>query len=495
MYGNNFPELPLILADIVQNLRSKYPNCSTSTILNITLTKVAQMITAKRMKYAEFKNQGFPNYYGIVFMPSGFGKDRITNDLDNYIFQHFRQWFKEKAGEFKKKRFEDIENAANERFVGDKYRSKRAAFIRDEQAKVRNMVIEMKNGTQEGFFADAQIFAKAGFGSLFVKISEFGLYLNNAKNEEKQFINRLFDAYDAKADGKCIKGDTRDEDVEDTPCNALLYSDYTLFQKELKRTLDTLLHTGMGRRAVISFLANSELYIEPDPEKAYENEENFYKSAETLCNRLHKLFVSIKPNSIYVLDKETHNNVFYPYKIKITQQANTTDNSALRLELISRELKVLKVACLYACLNHPNVHQILPEDMNQAISTIEFMSVDYRAFINHRPAYSDKYDRLFNFFLANIDNEFSKTELTHTSFKEFGFSRKKFILEFDESMEIVAEMAASKGYILQKTMFNNNSGIKYRLLELRSQELSSDVIPLEKIINMSEKAANPVNAI
>ena len=44
------------------------------------------MLTGKGVKYAEKGREGFGNYYAINFMPSGAGKDLMSDELDKFVY-------------------------------------------------------------------------------------------------------------------------------------------------------------------------------------------------------------------------------------------------------------------------------------------------------------------------------------------------------------------------------------------------------------------------
>lgn len=487
-YGNNsLKQMPELLSYTILTLKSQFKGCSINSITNIVLAKTAQMLTSKRIQYKELENIGFPNQFSIVFMPSGFGKDKMTDDLDKHFFHEFRIWFKDKAKSAKEKQYEQIKLDAESKFVGDKQESKRQNYIEEECKKVRNIILEVSDGTREGFFSDAKAFQDADFGSVFMKNSELGTYLTNAKHEQKQFLNQLFEAYNGKIISKCIKGGYREPDIENLPVNALLYSDPTLFESDLKKPFHALMQTGLGRRSVITFMHKKEKYEpEQDSQKALLAEHVYYRNLKELGSQLFRVFLSVDKNAQYELTQETYHNVFHPYKIANDKSADAQDNELLKKEITSHQLKALKLSCLYACINHPSDLFIHPIDMEQAISTIEMLSIDFKAFLKHKPKYRDKYDLVFDFFLENEGKEFNKTQLQHDHYQKFGCSRDKFIADFTECINIVRELAATKGYFLNERPINRNSGTAYSLIRLESKDLGNNIVPLDTLVNSTD---------
>lgn len=471
--------MPAILRDIFTLYQGKYINLSDKFILNILISKMCQMLTGKRITLNETGKINIPNWYSINFIPSGYGKDRLVSDLDKNIFSDYREWFKENAKRYYQTEIERINKIAEEKYTGSKQEKMKAAFIEKETEKIRNIIIEIQDGTQEGFYADCKGFSNAPFGSAYIKISELGLYLKSLSNEKLQFINCLYNAYDGVINSKCIKSGTRENQIENLPINALLYSDYTLFQGDIKTIFNSLISIGLGRRALISFQAPDTLQ---DESMTANEEQIFYKKAQKYGENLFSIFYNLPFNACYVLDEDAKNNVLNVYKRELIDKFNNTDNELLKKEIKSRELKALKLSCIYACLNHPIEFGINTEDVRQAIATIEFLSTDFKKFINYRPETNDFYDKLFNFILENQDKEeITKYKLTYRYFQQLGISRKKFIDTFEEAIEIVKGIAKAKDYTLIEQSINNNSGMKYYLQPLTTDN-EDNIISFDEII-------------
>lgn len=474
--------MPPVLGKTVSLFETRYPNVSTNIITNILLAKTAQMFTAKRIMYIELDKKGIPNHYAIIFMPSGHGKDRISNEMDSYIFKSFRSWFKDKANDYLRDKENAIKESAEKKFPGEKNEAKKAKYITEETAKIRNLVIEINNGTAEGFNADAKAFKEAEFGSMFVKNSELGLSLKNAKTEDNQYMQKLFDGYDGKICSKCIKSENREADIEELPCNVLLYSDPTMFASDIKELFETLMKTGLGRRATISYLSDGNMQIEEDINKAFEQDKNFANKADSLGDELFKIFRQVSMNAKYKLSEITYKEVFYPYKIKLTKSGNSVEDNLLKKEILSRELKALKLSCLFAAINHPTELEINPDDMAQAIAVTDMLGTDFKSCVKIKPENKDLYERVFDFFKEHLGKEFSTTDLKRKHYKSFGIGRKAFKREFDEIIGYVIDIATEKEF-----MFNiidtPPTGKKYSLSKIPNSQLGSSVIPLDELIS------------
>ncbi|MBS5805064.1 MAG: DUF3987 domain-containing protein [Acinetobacter sp.] len=474
----NKTRTPRLVSETLNLFSKRFKNTERSIITSITLLKIAQMMTCKRVKYKEFEKIDNPNYYTIVFLPSGGGKDRISNDLDDYVFKPFRNWFKENAEKYYAKKKLQIQ----EEYTDSKNKPIKA-LIKEAERAIRYPILEVVDGTQEGLFEDAKALQEAGFGAITYKMSEFGMFLETAQNIEKQFLGCLYEGYDGKVISKSIKYGKRESSIENMPVNCLLLSDPSLFTRgNLKHMFDLLLQTGLSRRCVISFQKPRKKEIEYNTDAAFEKEKQFYRDCEKLSEIFMTIFNKIPSNAVYVFTDSALKNVHYPYKVKMEELENETEDVLTKKEIQSRQHKAIKIACLYACLNHPTELVVNDEDMQQAIDTVEFISKDFKTFRNYKPKEDDAYDKLWEFFLENLGKGFTRTELVYNQFQNFGISRDKFKDRFDDYIDSIEEMAKDKGYILKVDSINRNSGTEYVLTKFESQDLSDGTPPLEDLI-------------
>ena len=453
--------MPEILINIDQKFMKKItPDVPRSCRLNMLLAKTVEMVSSKRIVLKEIKNKKILNHYAICFMPSGSGKDRTINELNNHIFNKFHEYLKNKVAEYRAKQIEEIEMQANEEFQGDGNYADKQRFIKQEKAKLRNLVFEINIATPEGFAEDAKCIKDAGFGCILVKVSELGLMLNNKQAPEIAFLNMLYQATDGIIESKSIKTGQRIETVEGIPINAILFSDPTMFEKQLNSFFELLMQTGLIRRSFLTVAFNYKKSIEEDPDKAFEIYTQAYNDAEVLSNEIFNIFKEIPSDAAYELTETAYKKTLHPYKVEITHKFNDVmDKGLLQKEINSREMKVLKMACLFATLNHPKDLYIREKDIEQAINVVEYLSLDFEAYLKHKPKSNDAYDNMFEFFKENLDIHFNKTPLVNM-YNRFGFGdRADFRANFDYHLDIICDMALENGYILNKEEINNNTGL------------------------------------
>lgn len=157
------------------------------------------------------------------------------------------------------------------------------------------------------------------------------------------------------------------------------------------------------------------------------------------------------------------------------------ENPLLAIEIPSRELKVIRLSAIYACLNHPCEFVILPKDVRQAIDTVEMISIDLCKFLKIEQNLESNCESLLEFFIAHQGKEFTTTDLKQNYFSNSGLSKREFNKSFKALIESISLMATSRGYILNETPAGN-SGAKYALIPIKSEDLSDDIQKLEDLI-------------
>ena len=310
-------------------------------------------------------------------------------------------------------------------------------------------------------------------------MTEFSKYFLNSKTEDKQFFSLLLIAYGGKYPSKCTKRDKREKDIVGVPLNCLLMCDISLFEPiKARQELMLELQTGFARRAMITFIPRIRLPEDTDVRKSLEDNKAFYANADVINEEFIKKFSQIDDYSIYDMPEEV---LLYmkEYEKTLNMQANETENELLKKEILDRELKSIKLATIFAAFNHME-KVITIEDMKQAVDVIEYLSKDFKAFVNYKPKHIDKYDELYNFFLENENKRFTKMQIIKNA-QSFGFSQRKLNDDFENAIDFIKNYADDAGYNLLSEPCNHNSGIKYWL----SKKPADDKIghkPLDAII-------------
>ena len=459
-----------------------FPDIKLSLALN---TLIALTSTVCGHKYIAFDEYGdklnvkFPNIYALNFAQSGMGKDRLKNNLQSKIFKPITDDVYWQIKYYIKTEKEKI--------------NKEAAEIEDPELKreflnknkVRNVEIEVSNATVEGFCEDCKATIKAHKNCMLCFNNEFGLFLIEKDERQKQFVNIIIPAYDGGIRMKSTKGENREKNLEGIFLNVLFYTDPTILKEnQVSILFNYLLGVGFIRRFFIAFQDTMSFTIEKDGKKQREKEKQAYINAKSISKKFYEIWDKIKPNSIYVLTDETDSKALHPYKLKISELCKQVNNPFLYREIQSRIFKVLKLSTIFASINHPTELIIKGEDVNQAISIVEYIAKDFVKFLSFFQDDNNSHEeKLFYFLQQNLGKEFTKTDIAHTHFKKFGY-KKNTDISNDKAWEKLIDdtqiVANSNGYIL---VTKNHNGWKIKLEKiLKDDETPDDLTSLDDVI-------------
>lgn len=91
------PELKNALPELIYLalclLKQYFVKVDTETLLNFLICKLLQMFTCKKIYIDEAGDKVIMNFFSLIFMGSGNGKDRITKIIDTYLLRQFHEWF------------------------------------------------------------------------------------------------------------------------------------------------------------------------------------------------------------------------------------------------------------------------------------------------------------------------------------------------------------------------------------------------------------------
>jgi hypothetical protein len=454
---------------------------SDSNLINILNTKLAQMVSFKRIRLKQTTNAKpkIINYYGLAFVPSGMGKDHTVDVIDDYLFTNFKSYFLQMEENLLSNQKKEIEKEARLKFPTSEKRQ--SDYIEKAIKMVRSLPFEIKDGTPEGLNAGCLSYQKAGFGSVFVKIPELARYVKNPTQQQEHFLNVLMELYEGSASAKITKMETEMQSVSEIPCNCLFYSDSTeLLSGSAQQFLSGIFDTALARRANITYQPLQAISIINDPFEEEEMMDNAYRyGKEILKDKIFNIFTGLSQNAEFELTKEAR-LILHEYKQYNTDRYNgmlkTADDKLLK-EINGRTWKTLKLAGLISAIEHPKTLLIEAQDVLYSIYQSELFAIDMQRFFKAKPKSDD--DKLFAFLLENKNNWITKNEIRNQNF----VSKNNFKRWFDEVLEYINQMAEDRGYMLKEESYYNNSGTRYKLVENNlSKELSSNIIDFNKII-------------
>lgn len=344
-------------------------NWSEAALINVVNAKLTYMLSLGGAKFRQYTNGNdiILSYYGINFLPSGWGKDRVPN-LINQNLINFTQDYMERVIKDYKEEYEQQEEYKIRQL--DKKQQKQAEF--ELQQKINNfryLNTEIHDATVLGLYADAEIISRIGRGSLFLRIEELGDYIDGittGNKQKKELFEKLKEISDGRFTATTISGDNKRKTLNNIPISALLYSDFENFKTTRNREyLNKMLRTGISRR---SFIFMEEIKPVNQVIPAHEKQRALTE-AQQLSEEIRNIFNNIQPN-VYLMSEEAHaridkykNECIDKYNEEVAQKNITIQG----LDIKESWWKILKLGVVYHILNEPHNILIRESDIEEAI--------------------------------------------------------------------------------------------------------------------------------
>ena len=344
-------------------------NWSEPALINVVNAKLTYMLSLGGAKFRQYTNGNdiILSYYGINFLPSGWGKDRVPN-LINQNLINFTQEYMERVIKDYKEEYEQQEEFKIRQL--DKKQQKQAEF--ELQQKINNfryLNTEIHDATVLGLYADAEIISRIGRGSLFLRIEELGDYIDGittGNKQKKELFEKLKEISDGRFTATTISGDNKRKTLNNIPVSALLYSDFENFKTTRNREyLNKMLRTGISRR---SFIFMEEIKPVNQAIPSHEKQRAITE-AQQLSEEIRNIFNNIQPNA-YLMSEEAHaridkykNECIDKYNEEVAQKNITIQG----LDIKESWWKILKLGVVYHILNEPHNILIRESDIEEAI--------------------------------------------------------------------------------------------------------------------------------
>lgn len=390
-------------------------NWSEPALINVVNAKLTYMLSLGGAKFRQYTNGNdiILSYYGINFLPSGWGKDRVPN-LINQNLINFTQDYMERVIKDYKEEYEQQEEYKIRQL--DKKQQKQAEF--ELQQKINNfryLNTEIHDATVLGLYADAEIISRIGKGSLFLRIEELGDYIDGittGNKQKKELFEKLKEISDGRFTATTISGDNKRRTLNNIPVSALLYSDFENFKTTRNREyLNKMLRTGISRR---SFIFMEEIKPVNQAIPSHEKQRALTE-AQQLSEEIRNIFNNIQPNS-YLMSEEAHaridkykNECINKYNEEVAQKNITIQG----LDIKESWWKILKLGVVYHILNEPHNILIRASDIEEAID-----------------------------FYSNICNSFKILKDTHAD--SAAEKMIKYIIETDKSTIKMGDLRSQK---------------------------------------------------
>ena len=498
----------LLFEEIKKN--SNLPDCANLIFLN---QHIAHMAGTYRAHIPG--NDGTPkpiNYYSLLFMDSGSGKDTGYRALRNSFHKYYENLMKIYEFEFERYQRELEEHAIK----SNMNKKDKAEYMRVNN--IKKMLITYGSGTVEGVHSYGATCSKLRQGGLSFFIDEFGSFLKNPKEEQLAFLeNAIIPVYDAgEIVPKMIKGSSNNQNIYGLHVNFHGHTDLSGLQgSKSRKTLDNMLSSGMIRRCYIGYPETRRIVkkypsfdqFEIDKKTRQENGKILSpKAYALLCSYIdiiHKEFQVVLTGEVgnekikkHVMEwSEKAEWIYEIYRLWCKNKSTELYryNLDMEKEFSNKHWKMLKLAGLNAFINHPKEKIIKEDDLIFAIIETEFFSQYSAKFCVNKHVKKD-HEKLFEFIMEKTltNGGATKSELRKLDCTPSANLFRKYwegdTYKSQDGMEnIVKEFALHQGYYLKMKRIKANEQ-KYYTEKIVNVDLSK--VRLSKSMETTKAAVN-----
>lgn len=453
--------LPNIIERTIPSLRKLVGDVDKVALINVLNAKLANMITQTGVNFRQYSNSkpAVLSYYGINFMNSGTSKDYSVDCVNNYLIPFVEEVLRERIEQYKEEYYEL-------KMLDAKTPSEKKK-IEKEVDNIRVANYELHNPNCTGLYKEAEQIAKIKFGSLFIRIGEFGDYLDsivgNNNPSKKELYQKLKEIYEGTIAPSIIAGDGKREVLKNIPVQVLIYTDFeNLYDERIKKYYVASMKTGQARRCFTYMPLDKNRKIGYPVHPETKNEAIFellalQKEYRAIFDTLNEL----RDKTFYLSgDAQEY---LYQYNCRCIDYFNESkDDIIIRLEKKESFWKITKLAVIYGILENPSCTVIKKEHVQMAESFYRLIEPSLKTVLNEREkTVVEKFaEFIFNKCVEN--GHVMRTDLRKTN-----WIKKNFAKEFEKMLpEIEDELKeVYKCYLFEYEGKGNTKGLQIRLME------------------------------
>ena len=392
--GLNEEFLPVIYLEIMQEfLAHKFPFVNQELFVSNLNSFFAHFLSYKRVQIDLLGRRVAPNYYTIIFSPSGTGKDAIFSTIQRELAPKFEEIFDRDT----KKKYAQKKSSLESLYINDEEVSGKALEkrIKQELRVFPKKTINM--ATKEGYVHNRESFQFYNFGASMLVMSEFTDYLLSGSIEEKGLLSNLVKSWEDGEDDY-IKLKLTDDNlkVKDVPSNLLAFSSisglkgtkqYDVFLKNLSR--------GLARRSFILVPSVPILEVgenEDVAKIAKKYSDRVKKANERIPyfrGRIEDILNYEVGDGILSLSKSAE-EIYSVYEIYCRTQAGELPRATLegvRAEVQNRHSKMIRLAGVYAKVEDITTDTIEDHHILSAIHWTEYVGKYLQQIVQDGPEY------------------------------------------------------------------------------------------------------------
>lgn len=454
-------KLPNIIERTIPSLRKLVGDVDKVALINVLNAKLCNMITQTGVNFKQYSNSkpAVLSYYGINFMNSGTSKDYSVDCVNNYLIPFVEEALKDKIEQYKEEYYElHMSNATTK------------AQQRQVEKEVENIRVanyELHNPNCTGLYKEAEQIAKIKFGSLFIRIGEFGDYLDsivgNNNSSKKELYQKLKEIYEGTIAPSVIAGDGKREVLKNIPVQVLIYTDFdNLYNERIKQYYIGSMKTGQARRCFTYMPLDKNRKIGYPVHPEIKNEAIYellalQKEYKVIFDALNRL-----EDKTFYLSGDAQ-EYLYDYNCRCIDYFNESkDDIIIRLEKKESFWKITKLAVVYGILDDPTCRTIKQKHVEMAESFYTLIEPSLKTVLSEREK------TVVEKFAEFIFNKcFENGFVTRTDLRKTNWIKKNFAKEFEKMLpEIEDELKeVYKCYLLDYEGGKNSKGLQIRKME------------------------------
>jgi hypothetical protein len=447
-------ELPENFKAVIDALQLKMPMVPYESLIIDVNYALAEIATLYRLKV----DGVLVNYYGMIFMPSGVGKDRPVDWLHEELLTPVKIEFDRLATKYRETWNEKMMQEAMNVY---KTKPQQDGYFNMRQAK--HLELRFKKATNEGFDDLRQEYMQAGFGGTNLVIREFADYLG--ANNIGDFLTAINEVYEqGDSEGKVTKGNKFMPTVKGVPSNALLHTSPSgIAESSDRNKLIQFFNRGAARRYFVCYpevtLPDEYKKVTKDTiMKFLANSELADKQIGKMRGRVAEVMQSLAEDSHLKLTMDAKMRLA-EYEIKNVQMRDFVGYDEISLGRASLARKALKLAGLIAMFEHAETQKVDLDDVEYAIAQCELFQTHYEKFYTSQEP--DELKNLYNYIEKHPG--VTRRQIRDTKI----LPMRSFYEKFDRIWPALKEMANDQNCMIVEDKIGKT--VKMRIVDLNSQ--------------------------
>lgn len=468
---------------VIDCIKKSMPEVPVEAVTLAFYSKVAEVMSIDKVRVTsqvhikDGWHGVFPNLYGLIFMGSGIGKDRMISMMNKNFLLKIKSDYNTRYTTRMERYMENVQNEADEKYPG----SKRLQADYKRSKELHAPILETSRGTPQAILSYRNSLSEVGIGGLYFHHSEFADYFMSRDENNKLFLDIVKEAYEGDTGAVILKSEKTAKATYNVPMNMLVHTSNYGFASDgaTRDKLYSFFNRGYARRAFICVAQRDDNAIVYD---TIEEEMQANKEVEETVKEVAADFWELYEANVggkgytYKLSDESDRLLFaYKKKIRMRREENPFAQEHVLTELESRHWKALKLACLISAYEEPDNREIGVDYMKAAIQLVEHYGGNFLKFFEE--AQKEDHEKLFDYFYKKL-GRFVKT----TDIKKAGFvGKNRFSYWFNENIDLLHQYLAGGEYAIESKDLQP-TGKAYRMYkrEAEIQGMINNIEELEK---------------